>query len=168
MKCLEDSNVVTQLCQVACAGQACRAGTNHSNLLAILLFCCFRNKAVLSGPVSHETLQLTDGDRLTLDAADALTLTLALLRAYTAADCRKCGRLSNHIRCSLEVSGFYFFNESRNVDGNWASAHTFCVVLTFQASGSLFHSLFFVISIAHFLKVGSAHLCVLLSDRSLL
>ena len=131
MKCLEDSNVVTQLCQIACAGQTSRAGTDNGNLLAVFLLRCLRNKTVFSGPVSHETLQLTDGDRLTLNSANAFAFALALLRAHTATYCRKCGRLSDDIGCSLKVSGLDFFDEARDINGDRAAAHTLCIIFTF-------------------------------------
>ena len=41
---------------------------------------------VLAVPVGHKALQTADANGLALDAADALALALALLRADTAAD----------------------------------------------------------------------------------
>ena len=123
MKCLKDRHIVTQLCEITCTGQTGRTGTDYCNLDAILLLRCLRNEAMLSRPVSYKTLQLTDGDRLTLDTANTLALTLALLRAHTSTDCRKCGRLCDHICCSLVVSLLYLCDESRNVDRNRASVY---------------------------------------------
>ena len=64
---------------------------------------------------------LDDENSLALDAADALAFTLALLRAHTAADRRKCGGFSDHL-CSLSIVSFcYFFYKCRTIDLDRAS-----------------------------------------------
>ena len=93
-----------------------RAGTDHSNLLSKLCLSSLGNEAVLSGPVGNETLQLTDGDGFALNAADTLSFTLALLRTYAAADCRKCGRQCDGIGSVLEFSFLYFSDEGGDID----------------------------------------------------
>ena len=95
MKSLEDGYIITQFCQIAGTGQSGRTGTDDSYLLAVFLCRSSRFDAVLSGPVSYETLQFTDGNSFALDAADTFTLTLALLRADTAADSGKCAGLGD-------------------------------------------------------------------------
>ena len=103
MKCLENGYIVTQFCQIACTGQSGRTRTDNSNLLAVLLSRSSRFDTVLSCPVSYETLQFTDGNRLTFDTADTFALALALLRADTAADSRKCAEDSaDDLICFLE------------------------------------------------------------------
>ena len=90
---LENGNLVTHASQIACTGQTGRACTNDGNLVTVglRLYCLFG--AVFARVVGNEALQTADGYRLALDAAHAVTLALALLRAYTAADSRQCGGL---------------------------------------------------------------------------
>ena len=95
VKCLKDGYIVTKFSQIACTGQSGRTGTDHSNFLAVFLCRSSRFDAVLSCPVSYETLQFTDGNSFALDAADTFALTLALLRADTAADSGKCAGLGD-------------------------------------------------------------------------
>lgn len=95
-----------------------------ATLMPFGLLRLLRNDTVLSGPVSYETLELTDGDSLALDAADTLALALALPRADTSADSRKRGGSADDL-CSLcVISFFYFFYECRDIDLNRTSLYT--------------------------------------------
>ena len=91
MQRLEYGNLVTQASEVAGAGQTRRACTNDGNLVTVgfRLYCLLG--AVFARVVGNKALQTADGYRLALDAADTVTLALALLRADTAADSRQCG-----------------------------------------------------------------------------
>ena len=161
VQCLKDRYIIAHLCQVACAGQSCRAGSDDRDFLAVLFLCRFGLDAVLSCPVSNETLQLTDGYGFAFDTAYALAFALALLRAHTAADCRQCGRLTDDLVCFRDLSFFYFLNECRNVDGYRASLHAACIFAV-QASGCLGHCLFLIISLADLGKILCAYCRLLL------
>ena len=123
MEGFKNRHLISHLRQIACTCHAGGAGTDHGYLPAVGLFRSRRNEAILSGPVCNETLQLTDGDRLALDSADTLAFTLALLRAHTAADRRKCGGFCYYLCGFLVVAFLNLFDKARNVDGNGTSAH---------------------------------------------
>ena len=124
MKCLKDRYLVAEFREITCTGKTGRTRTDDSDLDAVCLLRLLRNNTVLSGPVSYETLELTDGDSLALDAADTLALALALLRADTSADSRKRGGSADDL-CSLcVISFFYFFYECRDIDLNRTSLYT--------------------------------------------
>ncbi len=118
---------------------------------------------VLSCPVSYETLQFTDSNRLTFDSADTFSFALALLRTNTSTYCRKCGRLADDLECFLEVSFFYFCDECRDINRYRTTLYTFRF-FTVQATSSFLHCLFFIVTVAYFVKVSSTNLRVLLSD----
>ena len=161
---LEDGHVIAQLRQIAGTGQTCGAGTDDGYLLAVLLRGSRRLDALLSRPVGHETLQLSDGNRLALDAADAASLALALLGTYTSADSRKGGGLADDTISLREIAFLYRLDKIRNMDLHRAAFHTFCL-LTVQAASGLFHRLVFIISQADLVKVRRADLRILLSYR---
>ena len=167
MQRLKNSYVITQLCQVASAGQTCRTGTDDRNLLAILLCGSCRLDALLSRPVGYKTLQLTDGNCLALDTADAASLTLALLGTYTSADSRKCGRLADYAVCFCKVAFLYCADEIRNMNLYRAAFHTFCF-LTSETSLCLFYCLVLIVTKADLIEIRSTNLRILLSYRNLL
>ena len=107
MKCLKNRYLITHLCQIARTCQTGRAGTDDSYLDTVGLFRLCGNDAVFSGPVRYKTRQLSDGNRLPLDAADTFSLALALLRTYTAADSGKGAGLSNGSGCIRKFALFY-------------------------------------------------------------
>ena len=74
MKCLKDRYLISKFREITCTGKTGRTRTDDSDLDAVCLLRLLRNNTVLSGPVSYETLELTDGDSLALDAADTLAL----------------------------------------------------------------------------------------------
>ena len=77
MKCLENGYFIAQFCQIACTGQTCRTRTDNCYFLSVCLLRCCRYKTMLTGPVCHEALKFTDGNRLTLDTAHTLSFTLS-------------------------------------------------------------------------------------------
>ena len=160
MKGFKNSYFISHLCKVACAGKSCRAGTDYSNLDAVGFLWLSRYESIFPGPVCHETLQLSDGNRLAFDAADTFAFALALLRAYPSAYCGKGAGFCYGICCILKFSFFYFCNELWYIDGNRASLDTFCI-LTVNAAGSFFLGFFLVISQTYFLKIRCPLLWVL-------
>ena len=163
MKGLEDGNLVAKLCQITCTGQTCRTGTDDGNLLAIGGLWLLRNITMLSGIVGNETLQLSDGNRIALDATDTLALALCLLRTYTTANSRKCGGLCDDISSLCDLAFLYRMYKCRNINGYWTSLNTLCI-LTVDTAGCLLHSLFHVISKTDFIKIGCTNLRILFSD----
>ena len=162
MKGLENSNLISQLCKISGTGQSCRARADNSNLHAVGLLRLFRNNAVFSGPVCHKALQLTNGDCLSLDAADTFSLTLALLWADTSAHSRKGAGLSDGLSCLLKLAVLYLRNKLWNIDGYRTSLDTFCI-LTVDAAGSFCLGFFLIISHTNFFKIGCSDLWLLLS-----
>ena len=152
MQCLEDGYVIAHLCQIACAGKACRAGTDNSDLLALLLCCGGGLDAMLSCPVSYETLQLADGYGLALNTTDTLAFALALLGAYTSAYCGQCAGFAYYLICIFDIAFFNFCYESMDIDGNGAALDAACI-LAIDAACSLCHSLFLVITKAYLSEV---------------
>jgi len=123
VQCLKYSYLVAQASEVACAGQTGRACTNDGNLVTVGRRFYRLLGAVFARVVGNKALQTADGYRLALDAAHAVTLTLALLRAHTAADRRKCGGFCDYLCGFLVVAFLNLFDKARNVDGNGTSAH---------------------------------------------
>ena len=71
---------------------------------------------VLSRPVRHKSLQLSDRDRFALDSSDADALALILLRTDAAADRRKTGRFRYDLCGAFDISLDDLLNEGRNID----------------------------------------------------
>ena len=165
MQCFENGHIISQLCQISGTGKTSRAGTDHSYLLTVLLCCGSGLDAILSCPVSHKTLQLTDGDRISLKATDTFSFTLAFLRAYTAADSGKGAGFTDNTISLFNVAVLHLFNELWNLDCYGAALYTLCI-FTVNAAGSLFHCFFFVISETNLFEIGSTFLRILLSDRN--
>ena len=165
MECLKDGYIVAELCKIACAGQSGRTGTDDGYLLAIRCARLRSHIVMLSRPVRYVTLELTDGDRLTLDTTYALTLALCLLRADTSAYCWKCRGQCDHICCCLDIAFLYVMDEARNVDGNRATLHAHRV-LTLEATGRLKVCFFVIISETNLFEVCCSYLRILLADRN--
>ena len=163
VKGLEDGHVIAHLGQISRAGKARGARADHGHLFALLLCGSLRLDPVFSRPIRHEALQLTDGNGFALNSSDAFSLTLALLRANAAADGGQSGGGADHLIGGLHISLLHLFDEAGNVDGYGASLHALRVFAV-DASGSLFHRLFFVISQADLLKVGCPFLRILFPD----
>ena len=89
MKCLIDRYIISHLGKIACACKTCRAGTDDCDLMTVFDLRSLWFDSILFCAVSYKTLELSDGDRFGLQTADALSFTLGLLRANTAADSGK-------------------------------------------------------------------------------
>ena len=124
MECLKDRHVIPLLCQVAGTGKAGRAGTDDCNFLSVGRSLCRLNTAVCAVGIRNETLQLSDGNSLALDSADADALTLSLLRTYTAAYCRKTGGLCDDAAGCRNIAVLDLTDKSRNVDVDRTSLNT--------------------------------------------
>ena len=160
----KDGYVIAQTCQIAGTGKACRTGTDDSDFVSVLFRGSSRFDPVLFRPVRNETLQFSDGNRVTFDTADTFSFALAFLRADTSADCRKGAGLSDDLISFFDVSFFYLGDESRDINVYRAAGDTFCI-FTIQAAGSLFHRLFFIISETYLVKICRTYLWILLTDR---
>ena len=167
MKGLKNRHLIPQLGQISRTGQAGRTGTYHRYLLSVSAPRTCRDNSVLPGPVRHKTLQFSDGYRIPLDSTDTFSLTLAFLRAHTAAYRRKGGSLCNHLRSLLKRSFLYLFHKCRDVDGHRTAADAFCI-LAVQASGGLRHGFLLVMPKAHLFKVFRSLFWVLFPHRNLL
>ena len=167
MQGFKDLYFVSELDQISRAGQSGRAGTDHSDLLAVLHGLVHRGNAVLPCPVSHKALQLADGHSLALDAADADAFALGLLRADAAADSGKGGTLRDHAGCRLEISVLHFLDKRGDINGNGASLHA-AGILAVQAALRFRDSLFLIVSETYFIKILCSYQRFLLTDRHFL
>ena len=166
MQGLKDRHLITHSGEIARAGQSRRAGADDRHLFTKLFLCALRNDTIFPGPVRRKAFQLSDGDRLTLDASDTFPLALALLRTYTPTDRRKGRRFADHLICRLDIAALYFFNKPRDIDSHRASFDTLGI-LTADTSGSLFHRFLHVITQTYLFKVCCSHFRILLPDRHL-
>ena len=167
MQRLENGNLVTHTSQIACAGQTGRACTNDGNLVTVgfRLYCLLG--AVFARIVRNETLQTADGYRLALDAADTVTLALALLRAYTAADSRQCGGLLDLGSRLEELALGNQSDELRNLNLYRTAGHA-GLVLAVQAALCFLDRHFSGVAERYLFKVLIADVRRLLRHRALL
>ena len=105
VECLKNGNVVAHLAQIACAGEAGRAGADDRDAVTVGfggldLVLDFLVHVV----VGDKALETADTDALALDAANALTLALLLLRANTAADSRQGVGGGDDLICCVKVA----------------------------------------------------------------
>ena len=160
MQGLVHSDLVAQLCQVACGGQTGRACTDDGDLVAVGFGHDGSGVDVLTVPVGHEALQAADAHRLVLDAAGALAFALALLRADTAADGGQGrGAVDDLIR-GLKVALGHMADEFRNVDADRAAGLA-GLVLAVHTALCLVHSHLGGVAQRNFLKVLVADVGVL-------
>ena len=82
---LKNGHGITQLGQIARAGQPAGTRADHGDLVPIGRGLCRRGAFLSAVPVRHEALQTADTHRLALDAAHAFPFALAFLRADAAA-----------------------------------------------------------------------------------
>ena len=120
---------------------------------------------MLAVPVGNEALQTANGHRLALDAAHALALALALLRADTAADSRQRGALGQNLKCTVQVFFCNLTDKGRNVDADRAAglAGLFGAL---QAAAGLVNSHIIGIAQSYFLEVLVANLGRLARHRA--
>ncbi len=164
MQRFKNRHIIAHLCQIAGTSQTGRTRTDNGHLVILLLGCRLRLDVILPCPVSRKTLQFTNGNRLALDTANTFSFALALLRTYTAADCRKGACFADYLIGLLKISLFNLRNKSRDIYGDRTSFDTLCI-FTIKASLCLFHRFFFIITKAHFLEIRRAHLGLLFSYR---
>ena len=106
VECFIHGDIIALTCQIACTGETGRAGTNDSHLVTVGLGLSGSAALMTVGVmiVGYKTLKAADTHALTLNAADALTLALVLLRADTTADGgQRVGRGDDLIR-AVEVA----------------------------------------------------------------
>jgi len=157
---LVNGHLVAQLCQIACSGQAGRACADDGHLMAVPFGDDGCGVHVLAVPVGHKTLQTANGHRLVLDAAGALALALALLRADTAADGRQGRGAVDHLIGGLKVALGNMRDKLRNVDAHGAAGLARLVLATDAALG-LVHSHLCGVAQSNFLEVFVADVGVL-------
>ena len=92
MKSFKYGYIISGLCKITCAGKSGRTRTDNSNFMSVLNFCSDWFNIMFQSIVSNESFQFTDRNSFTLLTTDTLSFTLRLLRTYTSADSRKCGR----------------------------------------------------------------------------
>lgn len=89
MQRLENLHLVTHFGQIGRAGQTGRTAADNGYLAPVGRGRAGRLRAMLDAPVAHEALELADRDALALDAENARSLALGLLRADPSADRRR-------------------------------------------------------------------------------
>ena len=167
MQSFEHGDSVALLGQLSSSGHACRAGTDNSDLDAVGFDLLGHGVDVLTVPVSCETLQTADGNGLTLDAADAVALTLALLGADTAGQGGQSVGGGDDLVSSLEIAFLDLADELGDADINGAAADTLGV-LALQAAVGFLDSLLGGVAQGDFLKVAGTDLGILLGHGGLL
>ena len=115
---------------------------------------------ILAVPVGHKALQTANGHRLVLDAAGALALALALLRADTTTDSRQGRGAVDHLIGGLKVALGHMRDELRDIDAHGAAGLA-GLVLAADATLGLVHSHLGGVAQSHFLKVFVADVGVL-------
>ncbi len=162
---LEDRDVIAELCQVSCTGKAGRACADDGDLFAVLCLGRLGADAELLCLVGNVALELSDGNGLALDAADALCLALALLGADSAADRGKARGLGDHLIGLCHIAVLHLLDEGRDVDRDRTPLHAEGIFAV-EASGCLCLCLFIIISQADLFKVGRPYLRILLANRN--
>ena len=160
MQGLVHGHLVAQLGQVACSGQAGRACTDDGYLVAVPLRNDGCGVHVLTVPVGHKALQAADAHGLVLDAAGALALALALLRADTAADSGQGRGAVDDLISGLKVAIGHMRDELRDVDAHRAAGLA-GLVLAVDAALGLVDGHFFGVAQSNFLEVLVADVGVL-------
>ena len=118
---LEDGDVKAVSGELAGAGDAGRAGAHDGDLLAVL-----GGHLGLGGKlglVAEEALELADGHRVALLAADALALALVLLRAHAAADGGEHRVLADDVQRLAELLLADLLDELGDVDVDGAAVN---------------------------------------------
>ena len=121
-------DLITPFGEVGSACQTCRAGADDGHFMAVgsrdggdggISGRTARHPAgsrIAVLPVGHEPLEFADGDRLALDAQDALAFALRFLRAHAAAHGRKAGIPGNYGGRRIEISAGHLLYEVGNLD----------------------------------------------------
>jgi len=160
MQGLVNGDLVAKLCQIACGGQAGRACADDGHLVAVPFGHDGGGVHILTVPVGNKALQAADAHRLVLDAAGALALALALLRAYTAADSGQGRGAVDHLISGFKVALGHMADELGDIDAHRAAGLA-GFVLAVHAALCFVHGHFFGVAKCNFLKVLVAHIGVL-------
>ncbi len=123
VKSLKHSHIVAKFGKVARTCKSGRTATDNRNPMAVTLCFHWLKTAVLTCPVCHETLKLSDGHRFSLHSENTASLALGLLRAYPSAYCRQRRILSNHSSRTGKVTGSDTGDESRNLHVHRTCSH---------------------------------------------
>ena len=166
MQRLVHGDIVALLGQIACAGQARRAGTHHSHLVAIGLGLFGDLGAVSVVPVGHEPLQTADPHGLALLTADTVHLALALLGTHTAAHGRQRTGLVNYLIRTLIILCHNVGNKLGNAHIHGAAVYA-GMIFAVEAPGSLVQSLLLGIAQSNLQEVFITDIGVLRGHRIL-
>ena len=166
MQRLKDGHGISLTCQVTGAGQAGGAGADHSHLVAIGLGLYDGGGVMLHGVVCNEALQTADADGFALDGAHALALTLAFLRAHTAADGRQCRGLLDLGGSLEELALGDERDEIRDLHADRAAGYA-GLVFAVEAAGGLFDRHLRGVAGCDLVKVLVADVGVLFGHRDL-
>jgi len=167
MQGLVNGDLIAKLCQIACGGQAGRACADDGHLVAVPFGHDGGGVHILTVPVGNKALQAADAHRLVLDAAGALALALALLRAYTAADSGQGRGAVDHLISGFKVALGHMADELGDIDAHRAAGLA-GFVLAVHAALCFVHGHFFGVAKCNFLKVLVAHIGVLRGHGALL
>ena len=163
---LVDGYIVTQLGEVARAGQARGAGADHGHATAVLLGGLRRGAALCHGVVRAEALEAADAHRVALYAAHAFGLALRLLRADAAADGGQVVGQADDVVGLVELALLDVGDELGDVHAHRAAGHARRVFAADAARGLLAgHGL--VVALRDLLEVAAARLGRLLAGGQL-
>ena len=162
----KDGDGVALLGKLGCARQTGGAGADDGNLDAVGFRLLRHGVDVLAVPVGDKALETADGDRLALDAADALGLALRFLRADTAGQSRQRVGGGNDLICGGKIALRDLCDKVRDLDVDRAAADAERL-LAVQAALCLFHGHFRRVAEGNFLKIMITDVRILLRHRSL-
>ena len=157
---LVDCDLIAQLGEVACGGQAGRACADDGDLVAVGLRHDGGSVDIFTVPVGHEALQTANANGLVLDAAGTLALALALLRADAAADGGQGRGTIDDLIGGFEVTLGHMADELGDVDADGAAGLA-GLVLAVDAALGLVHGHLGGVAQSHFLKILVADVGVL-------
>ena len=160
MQSFVNSHLIAQLSQIAGGGQTGRACADDGDLMAVPFGYDGCGVHILAVPVGHKALQTANGHRLILNAAGALALALALLRADAAADGRQGRGAVDHLIGGLKVALGNMRDKLRDVDTHGAAGLA-GLVLAADAALGLVHSHLGGVAQSHFFEVLIADVGVL-------
>ncbi|MPM84927.1 hypothetical protein SDC9_132003 [bioreactor metagenome] len=124
MQRLKHGDVIALLGKIARAGEARGAGADHGHLVPVGRRLRGRVAGVVVVPVGNKALQSADAHRLALNAADAVFLALALLRADPAAHGGQGAGLGNDLIRLLKVALGNLGDKLGNMYHYRATGHT--------------------------------------------
>ena len=157
---LVDRDLIAQLGEVACGGQAGRTCTDDGDLVAVGLRHDGGSVDILTVPVGYEALQTANADGLVLDAAGTLALALALLRTDTATDGGQGRGTIDDLIGGFEVTLGQMADELGDVDADGAAGLA-GLIFAVDAALGLVHGHLGGVAQSHFLKILVADVGVL-------